>query len=43
LQINHIQANLSNLQNELQDHKRGEPKYIELMKKGKLKYLKSFV
>lgn len=34
LRINNIQSNLSGLQTELQDHKRGEPKYIELMKKG---------
>lgn len=35
LKINHIQTNVNSIQSEIQDHKRGEPKYIELMKKGK--------
>jgi hypothetical protein len=34
LQINNALAELSNLQTELQDYKRGESKYIDLMKKG---------
>lgn len=34
LRINHIQSSISNLQSELQEHKRGDMKYIELMKKG---------
>ena len=35
LKINHVQSAVNAIQSELQDHKRGEPKYIELMKKGK--------
>lgn len=36
IQINHTAKSLTSIQEQMQDCKRGEAKYIELMKKGKL-------
>lgn len=33
LQISNIRSNLANIQSEIHEHKRGEPKHLELMKK----------
>jgi septal ring factor EnvC (AmiA/AmiB activator) len=34
LQLNHIRSDISSIQNEFHDLKRGEVKYLELMRKG---------
>lgn len=44
LHINHIRQDLSNLQAQIQDTKRGEARYLELMRKGnKNKFVISFM
>lgn len=42
LQINHKIKDLSQTQTELQEHRRGDAKYIELMKRGKFNCTLSF-
>lgn len=38
LQINHIRQQLTNLQSQIQDTRRGEARYIELMKRGEFSF-----